>query len=434
MGKQLHNRPPKAHFTRMFLMKRRTRTLRALWLALGGSLIIFVAALIILSPGRASANSTSSKVATPAGQDAGNGTQTSQATQDAWTATPTAVSGKWEAAALSELADSLGWPTAVSEDESGKVSISLLISSTEHAQVSIRPFEYSAGAEAAFQAEQQDALLAGLQLTPYQFYTYPAYLATGSNAGVTNDRRLHWVTGERIMGVDISGSGSVMQALDPLSLGQQLIETSIEHGLPAPPGWSSTPQLTQGGPPSPSPTTVACGVSFTDVGLDYWAYSYISQLACSGVISGYSDGTFRPKDPTTRAQLTKMIVLTEGWPLANPDQPTFVDVDGSHLFYRYVETAYAHGIIHGYDGGLFKPDDYVTRAEVAKMLVLARGWDLTVGTPDVLCDVPTSHWAWTYVQVAIQQGAFTGYANGCFLPDAFATRAQLAKVIVQSQQ
>jgi len=386
-----------------------------------------------MSPVRVSASTVGSNAATPPGHDTGEGTQTAQATESAWEATPGAVAGKWEPAALSELADSLGWPTVVTQDDSGKVSISLSISSTDYAQVSIRPFEYSAGAEAAFQAEQQDAQVAGLQLTPYEFYTYPAYLATGSDAGVTDDRRLHWVVGERIMGVDISGTGSVMQALDPLTLGHQLLEASIDHGLPAPPGWSSTPQPTEGAPPSASPTEVACGVSFTDVGPDHWAYSYITQLACSGVISGYSDGTFRPQDPTTLAQLTKMIVLTEGLPLANPDQPTFQDVDGSHLFYRYIETAFEHGIIHGYDGGMFKPDDYVTRAEVAKMLVLAQGWDSTVGTPYLLCDVPTSHWAWNYIQVAIQQGAFTGYANGCFFPDAFATRAQLAKAIVQSQ-
>ena len=422
-----------ANLSRVVRLNRTARYWRALGLATGGSFIILLSVFFMLAPKHVAASSTNNKAATPVAQDAGDGTQVAQATQDAWTASPTAVPGKWEASALSELADSLGWPTEVTQDESGKVSISLIISSTEYAQVSIRPFEYSAGAEAAFQAEQQDALVAGLQLTSYQFYSYPAYLATGVDSGVTSDRRLHWVSGERIMGVDITGTGPDMQALDPMSLGQQLLETSIEHGLPAPPGWSSTPQPTEGELPSPSPTIVACGVSFTDVGPDYWAYSYISQLACSGVIGGYADGTFRPQNPTTRAQLTKMIVLTEGWPLANPDNATFQDVDGSHLFYRYIETAHEHGIINGYAGGFFKPDGYVTRAEVAKMLVLARGWDLTVGTPDLLCDVPTSHWAWTYIQVAIQQGAFTGYANGCFLPDAYATRAQLAKAIVQSQ-
>jgi S-layer homology domain len=171
-------------------------------------------------------------------------------------------------------------------------------------------------------------------------------------------------------------------------------------------------------------------VTFTDVDQSYWAYTYITQLACSGVIGGYSDGTYRPQNSTTRAQFAKMIVLSEGWTLANPARASFRDVDGSHLFYRYIETAYAHNVVAGYSSGLFKPDAYVTRAQVAKMLVRARGWSGLEQTTYSLCDVPSSHWAWYYVQIALQHSAFTGYANGCFYPDAFATRAQLAKVIV----
>jgi hypothetical protein len=175
-------------------------------------------------------------------------------------------------------------------------------------------------------------------------------------------------------------------------------------------------------------------VSFSDVSQDYWAYRYIANLACIHVISGYWDGTFRPQNSTTRAQLAKMLVLSEGWTLANPARPTFRDVDGSHLFYRYIETAYAHGVVSGFDDDLFKPDSNVTRAQVAKMLVRARGWVLAAQTSVTLCDVPASHWAWTYIQIAIQHNAFAGYANGCFYPDAYATRAQLAKVIAQSRR
>jgi hypothetical protein len=148
-------------------------------------------------------------------------------------------------------------------------------------------------------------------------------------------------------------------------------------------------------------------------------------------VSGYADGTFRPDNPTTRAQLAKMLVLSQGWDLLNPDVPSFADVNRSHLFYRYIETAYAHGVFDGY-GANFRPDNYVTRAQVAKMLVLASSWDLSLGGqgPIALCDVPESHWSWLYVQVAMQHGVFNGYANGCFLPDAAATRAQIAKVLV----
>ncbi len=66
------------------------------------------------------------------------------------------------------------------------------------------------------------------------------------------------------------------------------------------------------------------------------------------------------------------------------------------------------------------------------MLVRARGWALQVDAPVRLCDVPAGHWAWTYIQVAIDHGIFTGYADGCFYPEAPATRAQLAKLLALS--
>ena len=72
--------------------------------------------------------------------------------------------------------------------------------------------------------------------------------------------------------------------------------------------------------------------------------------------------------------------------------------------------------LEGNSGGLFKPDAYVTRAQVAKMLVRARGWSLSGQSVVSLCDVPSTHWAWSYVQIAIENNAFSGYANGCFYP------------------
>ena len=71
---------------------------------------------------------------------------------------------------------------------------------------------------------------------------------------------------------------------------------------------------------------VACAARFSDVCPDYWAYTYIEYLAAHGIISGYADGTFRPGATATRAQLAKMIVLARGWPIVTPPSPSFRDV------------------------------------------------------------------------------------------------------------
>jgi hypothetical protein len=127
-----------------------------------------------------------------------------------------------------------------------------------------------------------------------------------------------------------------------------------------------------------------------------------------------------------------MLALAEGWELASPALATFSDVPPSHIFFRYVETAVREQVVAGNPGGLFRPDGHVTRAQVAKMLARARGWSLDPEETVTLCDVPRSHWAWEHIQAAIARGAFRGYADGCFYPDAVATRAQLAKVLVAS--
>jgi hypothetical protein len=395
---------------------------------LSGALLTFLFLLVALSPGRTQASDNGLHDLIKLGPV--ESTETLPGT-----ASPTAlrspVPPRWESVALHDLADELGWPPIVSED-SARLSISLTVSVSEQAHISIRPFDFGAGAAAAFAAEQQDARLAGLQVTTGHFSSFPSYSAVLSVNGVNWERRLHWVSDRWIFGVDVEGTGFVMQSLDTTDLAGRLLDAATQHGLPAPAGATATPEPTHGPPPSSTPTVVNCGVTFRDVAPDYWAYSYISQLACRGVIGGYSDGTFRPQNSTTRAQLTKMIVLVQGWSLANPTRPTFRDVDGSHLFFRYVETAYAHGVVTGYEGNLFKPDLYITRAQVAKMLVRARGWSLEENGPSAtLCDVPASHWAWSYIQTAIQHNVFTGYANGCFYPDAYATRAQIAKVVIQ---
>ena len=87
-----------------------------------------------------------------------------------------------------------------------------------------------------------------------------------------------------------------------------------------------------------------------------------------GIISGYSDGTCRPGDSVTRAQLCKVMVLAEGWTPLAPPVPTFSDVPTDHPFYAWVETAYTHGIISGYAGGIFLPGNHATRGQICKIV------------------------------------------------------------------
>ncbi|HET9493259.1 MAG TPA: S-layer homology domain-containing protein [Chloroflexia bacterium] len=343
---------------------------------------------------------------------------------------PTRPPVRWEVTVLQALADAHSWPTGVTEGPGGKLSVQLEASAQEMYQASIRPFETEAGAGAAFSAEMEDLRLAGLRVTPTLFFSYPAYVATMTNgAGVTVERQFVLQAGDWIMGVVVRGVTGTAQAFNPQTAAQHLLYLSVQQGLPSPPG-GVTPPAPQSGAPTAAPTP--CGVTFSDVPASHWAGGFISRLACDGIVSGYADGTFRPQNPTTRAQLTKMLALVEGWELASPTVATFADVPPSHIFFRYVETAVRKEVVSGYADGYFRPDAYVTRAQVAKMLVQARGWTFDSESTVTLCDVPRPHWAWRPIQIAIAHGAFEGYADGCFYPNSVATRAQLAKLLVNA--
>src|SRR5205823_4092329 len=120
--------------------------------------------------------------------------------------------------------------------------------------------------------------------------------------------------------------------------------------------------------------TIAFRHRFVDIPEGFWADDALQYLTNLGVISGYSDGTFRPDAGVTRAQFAKMLVRALGWALIEPARSTFSDVDRDFWAYGYIETAAAHGVITGYSDGTFRPSSGVTRSQIAKIVVTAQAW------------------------------------------------------------
>jgi hypothetical protein len=108
--------------------------------------------------------------------------------------------------------------------------------------------------------------------------------------------------------------------------------------------------------------------TFIDVPPTHTFYQYIETAAYEGIVSGYGDGTFRPFNDVTRGQLSKITVVAAGWPIINPPTPTFSDVLPGSAFYEYVETAFCHGIISGYSDGTFRPNNNATRGQISKIV------------------------------------------------------------------
>jgi hypothetical protein len=170
-------------------------------------------------------------------------------------------------------------------------------------------------------------------------------------------------------------------------------------------------------------------MTFSDVRPNDYFYEGVRYLYCSATISGYDDNTFRPYNSTTRGQMVKIVVLVFGYAIYTPTTPTFMDVPADHPFYQFVETAAFNGIVAGYADGSFRPYNNVTRAQLCKIVVEAAGWEpIAPGTPsftDVGFDNPFLH----YVEAAYCHGIISGYSDGTFRPYNSATRGQIAKIV-----
>ena len=107
--------------------------------------------------------------------------------------------------------------------------------------------------------------------------------------------------------------------------------------------------------------------NFSDVSADKWYNNAVSTLCHMGVLGGYSDGTFRPNAPITRAEFAKIAV---SFSQANGSAvySYFTDVKTTDWFAPYVTAAKDSGLIEGYSDGSFKPENRITRAEACTIV------------------------------------------------------------------
>jgi len=179
----------------------------------------------------------------------------------------------------------------------------------------------------------------------------------------------------------------------------------------------------------PAGTPRSGGSPFRDVNSGEYFYDPVLDLYDAHAISGYGDSTFRPYNTATRGQFVKITVLAFHIPVYSGSEQHFNDVPRDHPFYAYIETASANGLVSGYSDGTFRPYNNVTRGQVAKVAVqAARLDDLSTDTP-TFRDVPVGSAFYNYVETAYANGILSGYADNTFRPNVEATRGQVSKII-----
>lgn len=175
----------------------------------------------------------------------------------------------------------------------------------------------------------------------------------------------------------------------------------------------------------------ATGVLFKDVPGTYWAYINIQHLSSRDIVDGYrdKDGSyyFQPDNKVTRAQAAKMVVEALGQTPAQVTGRRFKDVPADYWAAGYIERASQLGIFGGYEDGRFGPADTLKRSQMAKIIVEGLKFDYNGFVPasPVFSDVPPSHWAYDYIEKLHYNGVSNGN-NYRFLPEEQISRAQFS--------
>lgn len=145
-------------------------------------------------------------------------------------------------------------------------------------------------------------------------------------------------------------------------------------------------------------------------------------------VIGYPDGTVKPENSITREEVATIFfrLLTEEARNANfKTSNTFTDVNADRWSNNAISTMAEMGIITGYAGGTFKPSNNITRAEFA---TIAARFDDGGAVSSTFSDM-AGHWAEAYVAEAASLQWINGYSDGTFKPDNYITRAEVMTIV-----
>ena len=161
-----------------------------------------------------------------------------------------------------------------------------------------------------------------------------------------------------------------------------------------------------------------------------WAAEDINLLADMGIVTGNPDGTFRPDNQITRAEI--VTILVRMYDLDSDNMMIFDDTK-DHWANGYISIAAALGYVNGFDAQHFGPDEQLTREQMAVMVarIAELKEDTSGSNPLSFSDKDgISSWALNAVTAVFQNGVISGYPDGTFRPTAEITRAEACHMIV----
>ncbi|MHA6480783.1 S-layer homology domain-containing protein [Paenibacillus sp. strain BS8-2] len=173
--------------------------------------------------------------------------------------------------------------------------------------------------------------------------------------------------------------------------------------------------------------------SFTDLH-GHWAERLIAQASELGFVTGYPDGTFRPEGKVTRAEFVKLLIGALQPETTEHAAVTFADHNQIGEWAREsIAAAVQLGWIQGYEDNAFRPNQTISRAEMA--VIVARALALapsTGGATSFVDDQDIPEWGREGIHALAREGLLTGRKGNLFAPSASATRAEAVVLILRA--
>ncbi|WP_342504710.1 S-layer homology domain-containing protein [Sporosarcina sp. FSL K6-2383] len=155
----------------------------------------------------------------------------------------------------------------------------------------------------------------------------------------------------------------------------------------------------------------------------------IMYLYEKNIIGGFEDGTFKPNQPITRAQVSSMLVKALDYELIDNPTVNFKDVTNKSGYYKVMATVSEKGILRG-DNGYMRPNEPTTRGQMAA--VLRRAFDLPLEKQATFVDVSPLNGFSSDINSIAKNRITGGYPDGTYKPADSVTRAQFSSFLVRA--
>ena len=174
---------------------------------------------------------------------------------------------------------------------------------------------------------------------------------------------------------------------------------------------------------------------FTDVPTTFWAYESITRMTKEGLMSGYSNGMFKPNDPLSREEAASLFSNMLGDTPSVMLASSFSDITSDRWSSLAIESVARANIISGYGDSTYRPEQYMSRQEfavVANKFLHYQGYHTE--DPTALDNIHFSDQKFIapWAQSSVRELALFGFINysttGLFNPEKYVTRAEAAEI------